>query len=660
MTANPRSKQAPPPAKESSAISASLPTNAPPAAKSAAPAAADGREPPRAKRQRIVDHLHGVDVQDPYRWLEDMRSPESRAWLKGQDRHARRVLGNLPERAALAKRISELSYLDMLNPPSRRGTRHFFSRQHADREKLVYYWQEGEDGAPRVLIDPNTLSKDGSVAVHDLRVSWDGRWVAYKVSRNASDSATLEVMEVASGKISKVDRIEGARYADPSWTPESDGFYYTRLPVDPSIPEAELPGYAAVYFHRLGGDPKKDRLVRERTGDPKTAIAAELSRDGRFLFFYIQHGWNSTDLYYQDLRPDDGAAGKTQPSSTPTRWQFKHFFTGQKAIASAVAWKGHIYVLTNWGAPRYRIFKVDPRKIAREHWREIIAEHKTAVLEDFSLVGEHLALQYLEKATSRLEIVTLEGKRVRTVSFPGLGSASGLSGNPEDDTAYFSYSSFTTPWTVYRTSIRRGGRKVYFKLKAPVDPAPYKVEQVRYASSDGTQVTMFIVRRKAAPLDGSTPFILTGYGGFNVNLTPSFSASRFAWLERGGGLAIPNLRGGGEYGETWHQAGMLKNKQRSFDDFIAAARFLVEKRYTSPERLAIVGGSNGGLLVGAAMTQSPVLPLGGHCLVDLWMWVNPLKKQRSGKQRKKHRLISPLLNSSTPIQSQGAIHGFTR
>jgi prolyl oligopeptidase len=553
-------------------------------------------------------------VPDPYRWREDMSSAESRAWVRGQDRHARRVLSRLPGRDELAARIRELSYLDWVSPPIRRGTRYFFTRQHADREKAVYYWREGPDGSPQVLLDPNGLSKDGSVAVRGLRVSWDGRWAAYKLSRNASDAATLHVMEVSTGKVSKIDRIDGARYADPSWTPQGDGFYYTRLPVDPGIPEAELPGHAAVYFHRLGEDPTRDRLVRKRTGDPRTFISADLSRDGRFLFLYVQHGWTRTEIYYQDLGATSGTAATP---GTPPHWKFVPFFTGREALASVFAWKGQIYLHTNWEAPRYRIFKVDPQHMEPESWREIVKERPHAVLEDFAVVGEHLSLQYLEKAATRLEIATLQGKPVRTVRFPGLGSATGLTGNPEDDTAYYSYSSFTVPSTVYRTSVRRGGRKVYFKLQAPVDPRPYLVEQVSYPSADGTRVTMFIVRRRDARLDGSTPFILTGYGGFNINLTPSFSASRFAWLEQGGGLAIPNLRGGGEYGESWHQAGMLTRKQNTFDDFIAAARYLIERGYTSPARLAIVGGSNGGLLVGAAMTQRPELFRAVSCHVPL-------------------------------------------
>lgn len=571
------------------------------------PSLPSGEVQPIARRQKIVETIHGQEVHDPYRWLELAKRKETRDWVAGQDAYARRILGKLPGRAELAERLKQLSYLDWVSSPSRKGTRYFFSRQHADKEKAIYYWREGEQGEPRVLLDPNALSKDGSIAVRGVWVSYDGRWAAYKLSENASDASTLHVLEVATGKVSAIDTIKGARYAEPSWTPDGDGFYYTRLPVDANIPPAEMPGHAAVYYHKLGTDPAKDVLVRRRTEDPKTFIGADLSRDGRFLFLYIQHGWSRSDVYYLDLK------GRSGPGTSP----FKRFVTGRKALFGAIAWKGQIYLHTNDGAPRYRLYKVDPERIERSAWREIVPERPDAVLEDVSIVGDHLSLRYLRRATTEIEVATLEGKRVRRVSFPGLGAATGLHGNPEDDTAYYSFSSFTVPSTVYRTSVRRGGSKVYFKLKVPIDPKPYKVEQVEYPSKDGTKITMFIVRRAKTRLDGNTPFILTGYGGFNISLTPAFAASRFAWLEQGGAFAIPNLRGGGEYGESWHEAGMLTRKQNTFDDFIAAAEYLIKKKHTSPARLAIAGGSNGGLLVGAAMVQRPELFRAVSCHVPL-------------------------------------------
>jgi prolyl oligopeptidase len=560
--------------------------------------------PPSTRRDGIVEKIHGREVRDPYRWLEAASTDETHAWLAAQDACARRFFTALRDRPFLEKRLSELSYLESISPPTRRGRRWFFSRQHADREKAVHYYREGERGKPRVLIDPNTLSDDGSVSVRDLSVSWDGRLVAYKISQNASDTATLHVMEVGTRRVLERDMIEGARYAVASWTPRGDGFYYTRLPVDKSIPVADLPGHAAVYFHRIGQDPQSDELVHEKTSDPTTFIQGDLSRDGRYLLVTLQHGWRSSDLYLQDMR-------EAGPRS------FHPLVAGTDALYSAFFWKGRFYVHTNEGAPRYRIFTVDPRKPERASWRLVVPEDPEAVLDEFSVVGGRLALLYLRRASSELRVVSLEGRPVRTIELPNLGTASVLHGNPEDDIAYYSFSSPIDPPSIFRTSLSKGGQRTTFKVKLPLDPSPFAVEQVSYPSRDGTRITMFIVRRRGTPLDGKMPFILTGYGGFSVSQTPTFSSNRFVWLERGGGVAIPNLRGGGEYGEAWHRAGMLKNKQNVFDDFLAAAEHLVEKGYTTPGRLAIWGGSNGGLLVGAAMTQRPELFKAVVCAVPL-------------------------------------------
>lgn len=560
--------------------------------------------PPIAHRQNVVDIIHGQKVNDPFRWLEDATSDKTQTWLAAEDAYARKHLARLPDREVLEQRLKELSYIEWIGAPIRRGKRYFFTRRDPHQEKIVHYWRTGLKGKPRVLIDPNTLSKDGSIALRGVYISYDGKWAAYKLSQNAADMSTLYVMGVESGNISALDTIEGARYAMPSWTPQSDGFYYTRLPISKDIPIAELPGHAAIYFHRLGQDPKNDQLIHPKTGDPRTFINAQLSRDGRFLFVFIDHGWSRTDVYYRDLHDHDSMG-------------FKPFMVGIEALFNVYAWKGKIYVQTNDGAPNYRLFQVDPRHIDRKQWKEIVPEQKDAVLDDFDVVGDHLALHYLRRATTEIEITTLQGKKVRRIAFPEMGSASPLSGNPEDDMAYFSFSSFTRPSTIYQTSIRRGGEKVYFKQQVPLDPSPYKVEQILYPSRDGTEISMFIIHRKDMPLDGSTPFLLNGYGGFNVTLTPNFSAPKFLWLEQGGGLAIPNLRGGGEYGESWHQAGMLLHKQNTFDDFIAAAEFLIKQKYTSSAKLAIVGGSNGGLLVGAAMVQRPDLFRAVVCLVPL-------------------------------------------
>ncbi|MGH8901809.1 MAG: prolyl oligopeptidase family serine peptidase [Egibacteraceae bacterium] len=566
-------------------------------------AACSSAQHPPTRAEDIVENLHGVDVADPYRWLEAEESAEVQAWMKEQHAYARERLDALPGREALSGRLRELFYVDALSTPLRRGQRWFYERRHADREKAIVYWREGERGDARVLIDPNALSEDGSISLGTWVPSYDGQKVAYALKENNADEATLYVMDVATGQVSDVDRIEGAKYAEPSWTPDGDGFYYTYLPTDPSIPVADRSGFAEIRFHTLGTDPKGDPLVHERTGDPATFAGAWLSRDGHWLFYSVDHGWNATDVYYRDMRAGEEV--------------WRPLVVGVDALFSVDAWADRFYVMTNDGAPRWRVLRIDPDSPDRAAWEELVPEADGAVLESAAIVGGHLALTYLRDAASELEIRTLDGEPVRRVPLPGLGSSAGLIGNPDEDEAYFSFSSFTRPGEIYRTSVRTGQTELWSKVELPVDPGPYTVEQVFYPSKDGTQVPMFLVHRRDLPRDGSTPFLLTGYGGFNISETPSFRSGLYAWLEAGGGYALANLRGGGEYGEEWHRAGMLGNKQNVFDDFVAAAEYLIANDYTRAERLAIRGGSNGGLLVGAALIQRPDLFAAVVCDVPL-------------------------------------------
>jgi prolyl oligopeptidase len=558
---------------------------------------------PPTRADEIQETLFGAVVADPYRWLEDAGRDDVKAWMAAQDQLTRAHLGKLPGRDRLAKRFRELLYVDSISAPLRRGTRYFYTRTHADKEKAIVYWREGADGEEHVLLDPNTMSQDGTVSLGTWVPSYDGKRVAYALKANNSDEATLHLIDVASGKESPIDVIEGAKYAQPSWTPSGDGYFYTWLPpVGGAVTVAERPGHAEIRFHKIGADPKTDARVHDKTGNPQTFLSVEGSRDGHWLFVYVSHGWNSTDIYYRDQRVKD-----------PT-WQ--PFAVGLPSQFEVTAWRDRFYVRTNDGAPRWRVYVADPKRPARADWKEIVPQ-SDAVLDGVQIVGEHLALTYLRNAASELEVRTLDGTPVRKVALPGIGTTGGMVGNPADDEAYFTFMSFTVPHEVYRTSVKSGATTLWAEVKVPIDPAPYTVEQVWYPSKDGTQISMFIVRRKDMPKDGSTPFLLGGYGGFNVSLTPMFYGGRYPWLEAGGGFAIPNLRGGGEYGEDWHKAGMLERKQNVFDDFIAAAQFLIDAGYTRPDRLAIRGGSNGGLLMGAAVTQRPDLFRAVLCEVPL-------------------------------------------
>jgi len=542
-------------------------------------------------------------VPDPYRWLEDARDPRVQRWMNRQDRFTRRALAALPGRAAFAERFRELFYYDAVSAPRRRGDRLFYSRRHHDREKTIAYWRpSGDDGEERVLFDPNEWSEDGSTSLGVWVPSHDGRYVAYAVRENAADEATLYVRDVDSGEDLAADVIPGAKYAEPSWTPSASGFYYTWLPTDPAIPAADRPGYAEVRFHALGSDPAADPIVHPATGSAETFIGPSLSRDGRYLLITIMHGWRSTDVYFRDLAEGGDS--------------FWPLIADRDANYWATAWNGRFYILTDEGAPRYRVFRADVANPRRSAWKEIVPE-SDATIESMRIVGGRLVLTYLRDAASALEIRTLGGVHVRDIELPGLGTTDGIVGTEEEDEAYFTYSSFSEPPRVYATSIHDGGAHEWARVETAADTSDIEVEQVWYRSKDGTRVSMFLIHRRGLERDGDNPTVLYGYGGFNVKLTPAFAPALPAWLERGGLYAIPNLRGGGEYGEAWHRAGMLLDKQNVFDDFIAAAEHLIEQGYTCPERLAIRGGSNGGLLVGAAMTQRPDLFRAVVCAVPL-------------------------------------------
>ena len=560
---------------------------------------------PPTRTSPVTETLHGVSITDDYRWLEDGKSEEVKAWLGTQDAYAREKLRALPQRDAIAERLRELFYVESHGTPHKAGSRYFWAKREAGKEKWVVFWKEGKGGKEKVLLDPNQWSKDGSVALGRWVESLDGKWVAYQKKANNSDEATLEVMDVATGKVSAIDTIEGAKYASPSWTPKADGFYYTWLPPkDAKVPVSDRPGLAEVRFHKLGEDPKKDRVVHEKTGDPKTFLSGEVSRDGHFLLLEVQHGWSSSDVYYKDLRKGE-----------PKEW--KPFAVGKPFKYAVYPYKDRFYVHTDDGAPHYHIFKVDPDKVDRADWKEIVPEPKTATLDGWNIVGDRLSLSYLEDVKTRLEVRDLEGKVVRDIPLPTLGTASVVSGNPDEDTGWYTFTSFTYPTEIYEVSMKSGAQSLFYKLKVPVDPAKFAVEQDFAKSKDGTRVPYFVVRPKDFKKDGTAPALLYGYGGFLGTQKPGFTSSIYPWIERGGAYVVANLRGGGEYGEEWHKAGMRTKKQNVFDDLYAIAEKLIADKVTSADKLAVRGASNGGLLVSAAVVQRPDLFRVGLCGVPL-------------------------------------------
>ncbi|HVP32468.1 MAG TPA: prolyl oligopeptidase family serine peptidase [Steroidobacteraceae bacterium] len=577
------------------------------AASDAGPAGGSGFAYPPTPARDIAETLHGVTVHDRFRWLEDEHDEKVKAWTKAEDAFTRERLGKLPARDAIKQRLTELFYVDSQGAPSKAKNRYFWSHRDAKQEKSVVFWREGKTGAAKVLLDPNGWSADGSVALGSWEESQDGKYIAYGKKEHNSDEATLYVMEVATGKVSNVDVIPGAKYASPSWTPKGDGFYYTWLPeVDgKTVTVADRPGRAEVRFHKLGEDPKKDRVVRACTNDPKTFIGATLSRDGHFLLLYVEHGWTSADVYYKDLR-----GGREPKDFTP-------LVVGQPYKYDVTAFRDRFYVETDDGAPNRHVMRVDPAKPDRASWQEIVPERKDATIDQMSLVGGKLAIAYLKDVVSHLEIHDLDGKLVREIALPTKGAASTLTGQSDEDEAYYTFTSFTYPTEIYETSVSKGGSKLYFKLNVPVDPSKYSVEQEFATSKDGTRVPFFIVAPKTFDKGKGAPTLVYGYGGFLGTQKPRFTSSAYPWLERGGVYIVANLRGGGEYGEKWHQAGMRRSKQNVFDDLKAVLEQVIHEGISSPDRIAVRGASNGGLLVAAAVTQVPELFRVGLCGVPL-------------------------------------------
>jgi prolyl oligopeptidase len=534
--------------------------------------------------------LHGESIPDPYRWLEQGDDPRTQAWTASQNALTESLLAAVPARARLRARLDELLSIGALSTPEPVAGRYFYQRRDGRQNQPVLYVREGRDGEDRVLIDPNRLDAQGTTALDWFYPSEDGRLLAYGLSENGSEQSLLHVLEVDSGA-PLPDRIPRTRSADLAWLPDGSGFYYTRYPAGGDVPAGEEHYHRSVFFHRLGTDSAGDPLIF-RPAEKEHWPGVGLSPDGRWLVIGVARTFDQTDLYLQDL-----VAG-TPP--VPVAKDVPATFDGEVV-------RGRLYLRTNLDAPTYRLYVVEPERPAREGWREIVPPRADAVLDGFRITGSTLALSYLERAASRLRLADLEGNGVCEVALPTIGSLFGLSGEWDGDELYYGFTSYTVPPTVYRLALPAGTTELWRRVDADLDPSRYEVRQVGYPSRDGTEVTMFVVHRSGLPRDGANPVYLSGYGGFNVSMTPAFSRSFLLWLERGGVVAIPNIRGGGEYGEAWHQGGMLGHKQNSFDDFIAAAEWLIRERYTKPERLAAAGGSNGGLLMGAVLTQRPEL-----------------------------------------------------
>jgi prolyl oligopeptidase len=543
---------------------------------SGAPAA----RPPETRTDNVTETIHGVSIHDPYRWLENQQSPETRAWIDAQNAYSRSVLDALAGRAAISKRLEELLKTDRFGVPVVRHGRYVFMRRLADQNQFTICLRTQVHGPDQVLVDPNTSGGDQTASVSISDVSDDGKWLVYGTRQGGEDEVAVTVLDVDSHK--EIDHLPRARYEEVRITPAKHDLYYSKQVAE---------GFR-VYHHVIGNARNSDEEIFGKGTTLTEGVDCDLSRDGQYLGLYISHGWGKkTEVYLQDLKN----RGPIVTVVNDVDAEFSPVFAG-----------GRMYVKTNWNAPNGRIVEVDPAHPARAHWKEVVPEAKSA-LDDFSVAGGKLAVNYLENVHSRVKIFGADGKHLRDVYFSTLGTVTSLRGEWDQDEAFYTFTSFAQPPTSYRYEISTGNPEIWARDKAPVDPSQFEVRQVWYQSKDKTRVPMFLVHKKGLKLDGNRPTLLYGYGGFLVNETPVFRPDAVVFAEHGGVFAVANLRGGGEFGEKWHRAGMLENKQNVFDDFISAAEWLIENGYTNRSHLAIEGGSNGGLLMGAMMTQRPDL-----------------------------------------------------
>jgi prolyl oligopeptidase len=557
---------------------------------------------PTTKINVVEETIHGHRISDPYRWLEDANRADTKQYVEQQLAYARSILDPLPGRDAIHQRLLELSSIGTISAPQMAGKYYFYSRRTGTQNQPVLLVREGIDGKDRPLVDVNQLATDGTVALDWWFPSEDGKYVAYGTSGSGSEESTLRIVETASGNLLR-DNIDRTRFASVAWKKDNSGFYYTRRPKKGDVPRGEEAYHIKVFYHALGDDPMRDPLIfgegRAAQDYPQVSLSDE---NDRWLLVNVAQGWARSELYLQDLK-----------TGTP----LMEITRGKEFLYSAEIFRDKLYITTNEGAPNSRVMVADATNPGREHWTELIPE-TDEVLQGVGVIGGKLFAQYEKNACSLIKIYEIDGKFFTDITLPAIGSVSGVGGRWDRQELLLGFHSFTVPPSVYRFDLVSKQTTLWDRVTAPgINPDDYEVKQLWYTSKDGTHVPMFVFNKKGLKRDGKIPTILTGYGGFNVSERPSFSAGRFEWLEHGGIVAVANLRGGSEFGEDWHRAGMLDKKQNVFDDFIAAAEFLISEKITDSNHLAITGGSNGGLLVGVALTQRPDLFRAVVCQVPL-------------------------------------------
>lgn len=598
---------------------------------------------PAARTVDQVDDYHGTQVADPYRWLEELDAADTRQWIEAENALTQDYLKKIPQRPQIHARMTELWNYERFGLPSHEGDRYFITRNDGLQNQAVLYTLTALDAEPVMLLDPNTLSSDGTVALSGTSVSPDGRWLAYGTSSGGSDWQEWRVREIATATDTD-EVIQWVKFSGATWAKDSSGFYYGRY--DEPMGENALKAvneYQKIYFHTVGTPQAADTLVYERADQPKWGFQTDISEDGRYLIISVSQGTDERNrLFYWDLSAPDSTVVELIPEL-----EAAYQFLGNEG---PVFW-----FKTNLDAPRYRIIAIDTSAPDRANWKTLVPE-SDATLVDSTVVNHQFILEYLRDARSEVQRFALDGTPIDTIALPGIGSVAGFRGKPEDTETFYSYTSFTVPTDIFRLDLSTGVSTLFRSPKVAFDGSRFETTQVRYTSKDGTSVPMFITARKGLKLDGKQPTLLYGYGGFNIPITPNFTVPMATWLDMGGVYAVANLRGGGEYGEEWHQAGTKLNKQNVFDDFIAAGEYLIAQGYTSPDKLAIYGRSNGGLLTGATLLQRPDLfraALPGVGVLDMlrfnqftigWAWESDYGSPQNPDEFKALYAYSPLHN----------------
>lgn len=550
-------------------------------------------EYPKTKRVEHTDSYHGTVVSDPFRWLEDDNSSETKAWVEAQNQVTFGYLKTIPQRAGLKDRLTELWNYERYSSPSKVGDKYFYSKNDGLQNQSVFYVTDSPQSSGRVLLDPNTLSTDGTVALSGMSISDDGKLLAYGIAVAGSDWQEWRFRDVETGK-DLPDVLKDIKFSGTSWSKDGKGVYYSRFPnTEDSAKLTRINYFQKLYYHKLGTPQSDDPVIYERPDDKEMSVGGSVSEDGNWLIIYVGKGTSPKNMiFFKNLTME-----RAPVMPLVDKLEADYTFLGND--------ESKFYFKTDKDAPRARIVSVDAL-VKDKTWSELIPEADNT-LRSVDLINNQFVLGYLKDAYTKINIHDIDGKFVREVQLPGIGSAGGFGGKRFDTETFYSFSSYNTPPTIYSYDMKTGKSEIFRKAAVKFDSNDFVVKQVFYPSKDGTKIPMFIVHKKGLNLDGTNPTLLYGYGGFNIPMTPGFSVSRVTWMEMGGVYAVANLRGGGEYGEKWHMAGTKLKKQNVFDDFIAAAEYLIKEKYTKPSKLAIQGGSNGGLLVGAVLNQRPEL-----------------------------------------------------